>query len=88
VTAKGRPYRAAAWPRVLVWLRAHGVRQEMAFHALRKEVGSILAQQHGIYAASKFLRHSSVNVTQAVYVEPRGEEAPTFEIRPRFQQAG
>jgi len=87
VTAKGRPYRAAAWPRVLVWLRAHGVRQEMAFHALRKEVGSILAQQHGIYAASKFLRHSSVNVTQAVYVEPRGEEAPTFEIRPQLQQA-
>lgn len=88
VASKGKAYRAAAWPRVIAWLRAHGVQQEMAFHALRKEVGSILAQQHGIYAASKFLRHSSVQVTQAVYVEPRGEEAPAFEVLEMKQRTG
>lgn len=37
-------------------------------HYLRKVFGSVVARDHGIYTASRFLGHSSIKVTEEVYV--------------------
>jgi hypothetical protein len=38
-------------------------------HELRKEIGALVATQHGIYAASRFLRHSDITTTARHYAE-------------------
>jgi integrase len=40
-------------------------------HALRKEFGSLINQTHGIHAASRALRHSSIGITAELYVDSR-----------------
>jgi integrase len=57
--------------RVLVWLKAHGVRQRNALHALRKEYGSLINAKYDLVTAKELLRHSSVAITAAHYVENR-----------------
>ena len=32
-------------------------------HEMRKEIGALVATQHGIYDASRFLRHSDITTT-------------------------
>jgi integrase len=51
------------------WLRANGVTVQKPIHELRKECGSLVNQQHGLYAASVHLRHSSTAITAAHYVD-------------------
>jgi hypothetical protein len=53
----------------LKWLRAQGIRATKPIHELRKEVGSIIASTHGIYAASRYLRHGDIQITAAIYVD-------------------
>ena len=53
------------------WLRAHGVKAIRPLHTLRKEFGSAINRAHGIHAASLALRHSSIAITSAVYVDSR-----------------
>ena len=53
------------------WLRAHGVRTIRPLHTLRKEFGSAINRVHGIHAASLALRHSSIGITSAIYVDSR-----------------
>jgi hypothetical protein len=57
--------------RVLVWLKAHGVRGRKPLHALRKEYGSLINEKYDLVTAKELLRHSSVAVTAAHYVENR-----------------
>lgn len=53
------------------WLRGKGVRSRNALHALRKEFGSQICAQAGIFAASAALRHSSITLTREYYVDKK-----------------
>jgi integrase len=66
----GRHYRAdGVFKRLNSWLRAHGVTARKPLHELRKELGALITAEHGIYAASRVLRHSSVATTAAHYTD-------------------
>lgn len=52
---------------LIAWLRNHGVDTDNPLHTLRKEFGRLMTEAHGIYAASKMLRHSSILVTANYY---------------------
>ncbi len=60
---------------LIQWLRGKGLSARNALHALRKEFGSQICKQAGIYAASAALRHSSINLTREYYVD---KKQPTF----------
>jgi integrase len=65
-----RRYRCqSVFDRLIRWLRAHGVQGRGPLHTLRKEAGSIIATKAGIYAASRFLRHSDLQVTAMHYAD-------------------
>ena len=51
-------------PRRADWLREKGLKTK-PLHTFRKEFGSLVCDRHGIYAASRALRHASVVVTAA-----------------------
>lgn len=51
------------------WLRGKGITANKPLHELRKEIGALVATQHGIYAASRFLRHSDITTTARHYAE-------------------
>jgi integrase len=53
------------------WLRGQGVPVAKPLHTLRKEYGSQVCDRHGIFMASRALRHSDVSVTAAHYVDKR-----------------
>jgi integrase len=57
--------------RLTDWLRAKGVKAQKPLHTLRKEFGSQLCQAHGIYAASRGLRHSDIKITSNFYTDSR-----------------
>jgi integrase len=65
-------YRAA---RVLssltTWLREKGVSGPKPLHTLRKEFGSRICDQFGIYAASRALRHADIAITSQHYVDKK-----------------
>jgi len=66
----GRHYRAdAVFTRLNIWLRKHGVAARKPIHELRKELGALVTAEHGIYAASRVLRHSNVATTAAHYTD-------------------
>jgi integrase len=77
---KSRPYfsyRAQkVFKRLSRWLRLHGVRTLRPIHVLRKEYGSRVCDKHGIYAASRALRHADIAVTAAHYVDKRSRATP------------
>lgn len=65
-----RYYRAEKeFKALLDWLRANGVEAIKPIHTLRKEFGRLITEQHGIFAASKLLRHSSIQVTASFYAD-------------------
>ena len=53
------------------WLREQGVESKRPIHELRKEIGSLIADEHGIYAASRFLRHADIRITAAHYLDKK-----------------
>jgi hypothetical protein len=66
----GRHYRAdAVFTRLNGWLREHGVTARKPIHELRKELGALVTAEHGIYAASRVLRHSNVVTTASHYTD-------------------
>ena len=75
----GQKYRANAVHDALIdWLRNYKQdgqkpleKVQKPIHELRKELGSLMQQQHGIYAASRALRHSTVATTAAHYVDKK-----------------
>ncbi|MGO9446081.1 MAG: tyrosine-type recombinase/integrase [Thiobacillaceae bacterium] len=56
---------------LVTWLRGKGIKSRNALHALRKEFGSQICAQAGIFAASVALRHSSINLTREYYVDKK-----------------
>ncbi len=54
-----------------VWLRSKGIRSNKPLHELRKEVGAVIATEHGIFAASTFLRHSDITTTARHYADQK-----------------
>ncbi len=82
----GQHYRAdEAFNELISWLRNH--KQEgkkplekvrKPIHELRKELGALITQEHGIYAASRTLRHSNVATTAAHYADKK--ERTTVDI--------
>jgi len=64
----GRHYRAeAVFKRLTDWLRGKGVKARKPLHELRKELGALVTEQHGIYAASRVMRHADVSTTARHY---------------------
>jgi integrase len=57
--------------RLAGWLKGQGVPAGKPLHTLRKEYGSQICDRHGIFMASRSLRHSDVSVTAAHYVDKR-----------------
>jgi Phage integrase family. len=53
------------------WLRAHCVEAKQPLHTLRKEFGSQICAKHGIYAASRALRHADIAITSRHYLDKR-----------------
>jgi integrase len=58
---------------LIAWLRIKGVTAKNPIHELRKEFGSLIAAQFGIYAAKELLGHSDITVTAAHYLEAKGK---------------
>jgi integrase len=66
----GRNYRVQnVFDRVTAWLRGHGVTAKKPLHELRKELGALITAEHGIYAASRVLRHADLSTTAAHYTD-------------------
>jgi integrase len=53
------------------WLRSKGVDGLRPIHTLRKEFGSLICQQAGLYAASRALRHADVGITARHYLDQK-----------------
>ncbi len=74
---KARCYRCnAVFERVNEWLRAQGVDTMKPLHTMRKEIGSIIASEHGIFEASRYLRHSDIRITSAIYADKKKTVTP------------
>lgn len=65
---------------VLKWLRKQGITANKPIHELRKEVGSIIASNQGIYAASRYLRHGDIQITAAIYADKKEKVTPKLKI--------
>lgn len=59
---------AAVFRAVGKWMGALGWRTQKRIHEFRAYVGSQIAQEHGIVAASLFLRHGDISTTQRFYL--------------------
>jgi integrase len=74
---KSRSYRCNdVFETTLRWLRSKGVETNKPLHTLRKEIGSIIASEHGIFAASRYLRHSDIRITSAIYADKKQTVVP------------
>jgi integrase len=63
-------YRAQpVFERLYVWLRAKGIKNRCPLHTLRKEYGSLVNANFGLYAAMTALRHSSIAITAGHYTD-------------------
>jgi integrase len=63
---------------LITWLRSQGINSNNPLHTLRKEYGSEICRQFGLYEASRALRHSSYGVTEGFYVDKKAEVTPKF----------
>jgi len=74
---KTRSYRCnEVFKTVLAWLRGQGVEAAKPLHTMRKEIGSIIASEHGIFEASRYLRHSDIRITSAIYADKKKTITP------------
>lgn len=53
------------------WLAKQGIKDQKPLHTLRKELGSILANEQGIFAAQQVLRHAHIQTTAKHYADKR-----------------
>lgn len=72
-------YRCALhWKTVIDWLKGQGIKAQKPVHELRKEIGSIVAAEHGIYEASRYLRHSDIRITAQYYLDKKTRVTPAL----------
>jgi integrase len=70
IKRKSRSYRCdGTFNALATWLRSKGVPGPRPIHALRKEIGSVIASRDGIFAASRYLRHSDIRITSRLYAD-------------------
>jgi integrase len=60
------------------WLRERGIASRNPLHTLRKEYGAQICRDHGLYIASRALRHSSYSVTEKHYTDRTAQVVPSF----------
>ncbi|MDR2341093.1 MAG: site-specific integrase [Puniceicoccales bacterium] len=60
------------------WLRERGIVSQKPLHTLRKEYGAQICRQHGLYIASRALRHSSYSVTEKHYTDKTALVVPCY----------
>ena len=78
-SASARSYRCKKHINVLIkWLRKQGIRAQKPIHELRKEIGSIVASEDGIFAASRYLRHSDIRITASIYADQKRTVIPSL----------
>jgi len=65
----------SVFEKLIAWLREKRVPGSKPLHALRKEFGSQVNAKHGLYSASRALRHGNIEVTAQVYVDKRDRAA-------------
>lgn len=53
------------------WLRSKGVEGLRPIHTMRKEFGSLICKEAGLYAASRALRHADVGITAKHYLDQK-----------------
>jgi hypothetical protein len=63
---------------LIAWLRSHDINSNNPMHTLRKEYGSEICRQFGLYEASRALRHSSYGITESFYVDRKTGITPKF----------
>jgi hypothetical protein len=81
----GQHYRADhIFNNLIAWLRKHGVTARKPIHELRKELGAQYATKHGIYVASRILRHANTAITDAVYSDLK--ETPVIAFGQMFER--
>jgi integrase len=69
---QSRTYRCDSTHLALIeWLRSKGVPGRRPIHTLRKEIGSVIASREGIFAASRYLRHSDIRITSRLYADTK-----------------
>jgi len=69
---KWEHYRCTSvFEKLIAWLQAKGVTAKTPLHTLRKEFGSRVAAEHGIYAASRLLRHADITTTAQYYLDKK-----------------
>ena len=69
-------YRAeSVFQGLISWLRGKGINGFKPLHTLRKEFGSVICQQFGIYAASRALRHADIAITSQHYLDKKDRTA-------------
>ena len=59
-------------------LRKNGIDSIKPIHELRKEVGSIIASEEGIFAASRYLCPSDIRITSAFYADQKNRVFPSI----------
>ena len=60
-----------AFDGLLRWLKEKGITAQKPLHELRKEFGSAIANEHGIFAASRALRHTDIGITTRHYADKK-----------------
>jgi integrase len=60
---------------LFAWLRSKGVSSANPLHTLRKEFGSRINDMHGVYAASRALRHADIAITSQHYLDKKSRAA-------------
>jgi len=72
----GKPRCNLTWKALRKWLRAKGIEDAKPVHALRKSIGSLMAEKHGIHAAQRLLRHTTPAITSKYYSNSEAVEVP------------
>ncbi|MCB1064284.1 MAG: tyrosine-type recombinase/integrase [Verrucomicrobiae bacterium] len=68
------------------WLKKKGGDKKRPIHELRKEAGSLVAAEYGIFEASRFLRHSDIRITSQVYLDKKRRVTPSLSLSTAFEQ--
>lgn len=77
-------YRAnATWKPLLKWLRSKGLEAKKPLHDVRKLAGSLMYENHDIYAAQRFLGHSDIRTTISSYIHEGEKSFDIIPERPR-----
>lgn len=76
MTGLKRPRCDLTWKALRKWLRSKGEADAKPIHALRKSIGSLMANKFGIHAAQRLLRHTSPTITSKFYTDRTASVLP------------